>query len=286
MRIFVAGSSGAIGRPLIPMLVAAGHEVTGLIRRPEQASALEKAGAAFALADVFDRGALFEALAEAKPEVVIHQLTALQGINMADNARIRKEGTRHLVDASRAVGVRRMIAQSISWAYAPGEGLAAEDCPLDLDAPEPRLQTVQGVHALESAVKEMPEHVLLRYGLLYGSGTWYAPDGLMAERVRGGKLTATDGISSFVHIEDAAAAAVLALNWPSGAYNIVDSDPASGTAWLRFYADCLGAPAPRTENGGARGERGATNAKALRNGWEPKFASWREGFRQTLRGNS
>ncbi|MBO7743033.1 NAD(P)-dependent oxidoreductase [Paenibacillus sp. MWE-103] len=286
MRVFVAGSSGAVGRALIPMLVAAGHEVTGLVRRPEQAAALREAGAAYALADVFDRGALFAAVAEAAPEAVIHQLTALQGVNMADNARIRIEGTRNLVDASRAAGARRMIAQSISWAYAPGEGPAAEDCPLDLGAPAPRLQTVQGVHALETAAAEMPEHVLLRYGLLYGEGTWYAPNGLMAEQARAGKLTATDGVSSFVHIADAAAAAVLALNWTSGAYNVVDGDPAPGTAWLRAFAECLGAPAPRTETGSARGERGATNAKALRHGWKPGFASWREGFRYTLRGES
>ncbi|MFH5183545.1 NAD-dependent epimerase/dehydratase family protein [Paenibacillus sp. TAB 01] len=285
MKIAVAGASGVIGRLLIPMLVQAGHEVTGIIRNPEHADKIKEAGASFVQADVYDRETLIRVLAEASPEVVIHQLTSLQARNFADNARIRKEGTRNLVDASLAAGVHRMIAQSISWTYSPREGPAAEDCPLDLEAPAPRRATVLGVHALEVAAAEMPEHVILRYGLLYGGGTWYAPDGLIAEQVRRGEIAAADGVSSFVYTEDAAAAAVSALDWPSGAYNIVDNEPAAGTEWLPFYADCLGAPKPRIETGSARGERGARNEKALRHGWKPKFTSWREGFRHTLGGN-
>jgi nucleoside-diphosphate-sugar epimerase len=285
MNILVAGASGVIGRSLIPMLVREGHNVTGLIRNPEQAALMKKAGASSVQADVYDRDALFRALAEVSPEVVIHQLTSLQFLDLTDNARIREEGTRNLVDAAQAVGVRRMIAQSISWAYAPGDGPATENCPLDLEAPAPRLTTVQGVHALESAAAEMPEHVILRYGLLYGEGTWYAADGLITKQVLKGNIPATDGVSSFVYTEDAAAAAVLALDWPPGAYNIVDSEPAVGTEWLRCYADCLGAPEPKAKPGVARGERGALNAKALRHGWKPRFASWRTGFRYTLQGN-
>lgn len=283
VNILVAGASGVVGRLLVPMLVQEGHRVTGLIRNPAHAAALEKAGASYVQADAYDREALFEALARVSPDAVMHQLTALQTVNMADNARIREEGTRNLVDASLAAGVRRMIAQSVSWAYAPGEGPATEECPLDLEASAPRLVTVQGVHALETAAAELPEHVILRYGLLYGAGTWYAPNGLMAEQARRGALAATDGVSSFVHAEDAAAAAVLALGWPSGSYNIVDGDPAAGADWLPVYADCLGAPEPRREPGSARGERGARNAKALRTGWQPRFASWREGFPHTLK---
>ncbi|NBD23661.1 NAD-dependent epimerase/dehydratase family protein [Paenibacillus glycinis] len=279
MKIIVAGASGVIGRSLIPRLVHAGHEVTGLLRSPNYAAELASRGAAAAVADAYDRDALFEAMSVLRPDAVIHQWTALGALNFADNARIRKEGTRNLVDASLAAGVRRMIVQSISWAYAPGVGPAEETEPLDVEAPEPRAATVAGVAAMERAAAEMPEHVVLRYGLLYGAGTWYAADGLMAERARRRMLKATDGVSSFVHVDDAAQAAQLALDWPSGAYNIVDREPAAGTEWLPVFAQSVGAPAPIAEAGSARGERGARNAKALGQGWEPKHRSWREGFR-------
>jgi nucleoside-diphosphate-sugar epimerase len=283
MRIAVAGASGVIGRSLIPMLVGAGHEVTGLIRNPDYACRLDNQGAKSFVVDVFDRQALFQAMSVIKPEVTIHQLTSLSGRDFVANARIRREGTRNLVDASLEAGVRRMIAQSISWAYVHGDGPAAEDSPLDWDAPPPRGATVAAVHALETAVAEMPEYVILRYGLLYGAGTWYAPNELMADLAAQGRLPATNGISSFVHVEDAARAALLALHWPSGAYNIVDNEPAAGTEWLPAFAAAAGAPEPAVEPGSARGERGALNGKALNCGWEPKFGTWRTGFRELFR---
>ncbi|MBW7461933.1 NAD-dependent epimerase/dehydratase family protein, partial [Paenibacillus sepulcri] len=134
--------------------------------------------------DIYDRDGVFAALREARPDTVIHQLTALSGRKFAENARIRVEGTRNLVDASLEAGARKMIVQSISWAYSPGNGPAGEDTPLDLEAPLPRKSTIDGIHALESAAAEMPERVILRYGLLYGAGTWYAPDGFIAQQVR------------------------------------------------------------------------------------------------------
>ncbi|OAS21545.1 NAD-dependent epimerase/dehydratase family protein [Paenibacillus oryzisoli] len=282
MKILVAGASGVIGRVLIPMLVQKGHEVIGLIRNPEHAESLMKAGASFVLADVYDRKNLFSVLAETSPEIVIHQLTSLQAMDPSANARIRVEGTRNLVDASLAAGVRRMISQSITMTYAPGEGPATEDCPLDFEALEPQLTSVNGVHALEKTTAEMLEYVILRYGVLYGEGTWYDSNGFFAEQVRLGNLPANDGVTSFVHTEDAAFAAVLALEWPTGTYNIVDSDPAAGTEWVPVYAKSLNAPEPKRMPGSMRGERGALNAKALRNGWSPRFASWREGFPKTL----
>jgi len=282
MRIAVAGATGAIGRPLIPMLVRAGHEVTGFTRHASKAAELERQGARAVLLDIFDREAVFAAIREAAPETVIHQLTSLSERDFANNSRIRIEGTRHLVDASLAAGVRRMVAQSISWAYAPGEGPAREEEALDLDAPAPRSGTIRGVHALETAAAEMPEAVILRYGLFYGPGTWYAADGFMAEQVRQGALPATDGVSSFIHVDDAAYATLLALDWPSGAVNIADDHPAPGSEWLPHYAALLGAPAPARQPGAARGERGASNAKAKQLGWQPRFADWRSGFAATL----
>lgn len=282
MKIAVAGASGAIGKSLIPLLVAAGHEVTGFTRHAANAALLEEQGAKAAVLDVFDREAVFAAIREAGPEAIIHQLTSLGERDFAANSRIRTVGTRHLVDAAMAAGVRRMIAQSISWAYAPGEGPAYEEEPLDLHAPTPRSGTIQGVHALETAVLEMPEAVILRYGLFYGRGTWYAKDGFMAAEVRRGALPATDGVSSFIHVDDAARAALLALDWQPGAVNVVDDRPAPGSEWLPHYASLLGAPAPERMPGAARGERGASNVKAKRLGWQPRFADWHEGFAATL----
>ncbi|PYI55692.1 NAD-dependent epimerase/dehydratase family protein [Paenibacillus flagellatus] len=282
MNIVVAGASGVIGRALVPMLVEAGHEVVGLIRNPALAPVLEKMGARPVQVDVYDRDALFEAIRQAKPEAVVHQLTALGDRDFAANANIRTVGTRNLVDAALAAGVRKMIAQSISWAYAPGEGPATEEEPLDLDAPPPRRATVEGVYALERQTAEMPEHVILRYGLFYGEGTWYAKDGLFAEQARRGELAATDGVSSFVHVADAARAARLALDWPSGAVNVVDDEPAPGTDWLPVFAEAVGAPFPDARGGANRGERGASNAKARRYGWVPEAATWRTGFRDRL----
>ncbi|GED15831.1 NAD-dependent epimerase/dehydratase family protein [Aneurinibacillus migulanus] len=282
MKIVVAGASGVIGRALVPLLVKEGHEVVGLTRNRHYAAELSSKGVQSVILDVFDREAVFSVLRETKPDTVIHQLTSLSARDFAEHARIRKEGTRNLVDASLEAGVRRMIAQSISWAYSPGEGPAVEDNALDLEAPLPRKTTVESVHALESAVAEMPEHVILRYGLFYGAGTWYASGGFIAEQVRQQQLPATEGISSFVHVDDAAHAAVLALHWPSGPFNIVDNEPAPGTEWLPIYADALGAPAPAVEHKSTRWERGAVNDKALQYGWKPRYASWREGFRHAL----
>ncbi|SFB49262.1 Nucleoside-diphosphate-sugar epimerase [Cohnella sp. OV330] len=282
MKIAVAGATGAIGKSLIPLLLAAGHEVTGFTRHAASAARLEALGAKAAVLDIFDREAVFAAIREAEPETVIHQLTSLGERDFASNTRIRTVGTRHLVDAALAAGVRRMIAQSISWAYAPGEGPATEEEPLDLDAPAPRSGTIQGVHALETAASEMPEAVILRYGLFYGSGTWYAKDGFMAVAVRRGEQPATDGVSSFIHVDDAASATLLALGWPPGAVNAVDDRPAPASEWLPHYAAQLGAPAPERQLGAARGERGAANAKARGLGWQPRFADWRDGFAATL----
>ncbi|NOU73002.1 NAD-dependent epimerase/dehydratase family protein, partial [Paenibacillus sp. LMG 31458] len=268
MRIFVAGGSGAVGRLLLPKLLQAGHEVVAITRSESNARVMARLGVSVLVADVYDRENVITAVAEVRPDVVIHQLTSLSTMNFAENSRIRKEGTRNLVDAALAAGVKRIVAQSISWAYEPGERPASEDIPLDVNAPEPRNRLVDGVVALERAVVEMPEYVILRYGMFYGQGTWNERNGHIAEQVLRKEVPATDGVSSFIHVEDAANAAVLALGWPSGPVNIVDDEPAAATEWLPVYACALGAPKPDYKPGRERGERGASNAKArLEYGW-------------------
>jgi nucleoside-diphosphate-sugar epimerase len=279
MRIFLAGATGAIGTVLVPLLIDAGHEVVGTSRSAGGVDRLVAAGATGVRLNVFDRTTVRDAVAAAAPDAVLHQLTALSELSLSDNARIRIEGTRNLVDAALAAGVPRMIAQSISWAYDPGAEPAGETVPLDQTLDEPRATTVTGVRSLESAVAELDDHVILRCGLLYGPGTWYAPGGRMADQLRAGALRATAGISSFVHVADAAAAAVAALTWPSGPVNIVDDEPAPATEWLPALAAALGAPAPEPSPGSAPWERGADNTLArTKLGWQPRFPSWRTGF--------
>ena len=178
-----------------------------------------------------------------------------------------------------------MIAQSIAWAYAPGAGPADEGVPLDLQAPLPRRSLIESVQELEQSVLEMEQGVVLRYGLFYGPGTWYAPDGLMAQQARQGELSADEGLTSFVHIDDAARATLLALDWPAGIVNIVDDEPAPGSAWLPVYAAALGAPEPTVSKERPAFARGALNTKARQHlHWQLLYPSWREGFAAMARG--
>src|SRR5689334_22422433 len=226
MRIFLAGATGVIGRRVVPLLRDRGHTVTGLVRRSADADWLRSLGAKAVVGDVFDADGVRRAVALAAPDVVMHQLTDLKGGNRQANSEMRIEGTRNLVDAALAAGVRRVVAQSIAWAYAPGAAPADETVPLDTVAPPPRATTVAGVAALEAAVREAPEWVVLRYGALYGRGTFYARDGAHGVDALAGALTADADMTSFVHADDAAAAAVEALAWPSVAVNVCDDEPA------------------------------------------------------------
>jgi nucleoside-diphosphate-sugar epimerase len=282
MHILLAGSTGVIGRRLLPVLVAEGHHVTALTRRAERAALLRAAGADPVVADVRDAGALAAAVRDAAPEVVVHQLTDLAAADLAANATLRENGTRNLVDAALAAGARRVVAQSIAWAYLGGDRPATEDTPLDVDAPEPRRTTVRGVAALEAAVREAPEWVVLRYGMFYGPDTWFAPDGLRAADAHAGKLGADGDITSFVHVDDAAAATVSALTWPSGAVNVCDDEPAAAGDWVPAFCAAVGAPPPpRSDGSGARRPwaRGADNRRAREErGWTPQHPTWRPGF--------
>lgn len=286
VRIFVAGATGVIGRVLVPLLVGAGHDVIGTSFTARDLDKLRALGATAVQADVFDADGLRDTVTTAAPDTVIHELTALGTGDTAANRRIRREGTRNLVEAAKRAGVTRIIVQSIAWAYAPGDSPADESTPLDLAARPPRANLIDGVIALEEAAAELGEYVILRYGTLYGPGTWYSPGGLADQQLRHtggtgavpGPLIADDGVSSFVHVEDAARAAVAALDWPSGAVNIVDDEPAPARDWLPVLAAAFGAPVPPAATGRAGWQRGASNARARALGWTPLYPSWRKGF--------
>lgn len=282
MKLFLAGATGVVGRLLLPLLVTAGDNVAGTTRSADKTAQIVQMGGRPLILNALDRNGVFAALESERPDVVLHHLTDLATRDFAGNSRLRIEGTRNLVDAAQAVGVQRMIAQSISWVCLAGQGPSHEDEPLDLDAPPPRGNMVAAVQSLEQAVMEMPVGVVLRYGLLYGPGTWYARDGLTTEQLRQGELQMSDGLTSFVHVADAAQAAVDALDWPAGIYNIVDDAPAAGTAWMSRYGRLVGAPVPAVTSAAQGWERGASNAKARQLGWQPQYPDWRIGFEAVL----
>ncbi|CAM3477389.1 NAD(P)-dependent oxidoreductase [Occultella aeris] len=266
MRIFLAGGTGVVGSRLIPALQAAGHDVTATTRRAEGLDLVRDRGARGVVVDVFDAPRLAEAVAAAEPELVMHQLTDLGEYDTAANARLRRDGTANLVAAAENAGVDRMI-----FAYAPGDTTATEDDPLEPGS---------AVGILEAVVHRLPRATVLRYGMFYGDGTWYAPGGRIGGTVVAGQLPATPAITPFVHIDDVVSATVQALSWPDGTYNIVDDEPAAGTVWLPVYAAGLGAPVPRVAGlpDGTPRRRAVSNARARAAGWRPRYPSWRDGF--------
>lgn len=285
MHILVAGATGAVGRLLVPLLLNEGHQVTGLSRAPAGLERVRALGASAVQADALDSEGLRQAVAAAAPDAVIHQLTALADADGEATNRLRREGTRNLVDAARAAGTQRIIAQSIAWAYAPGEEPADETVPLDIGADQPRGGMVDGIRALEETAAEMETAVVLRYGILYGPGTWYAPGGAVAAALSGDPtarllayLEADRSVTSFIHVADAARATVAALNWPVGPVNIVDDEPAQGREWLPALADALGVPTPEPTSERQAWARGASNGLARSRGWQPEHSTWRRGF--------
>jgi nucleoside-diphosphate-sugar epimerase len=305
MRVFVAGATGAVGRRLVPQLVAAGHAVVATTTTAEKAPLLRRLGAEPVVVDGLDAAAVGEAVAHAAPDAIMHQMTALAGLNslrnfdkiFATTNRLRTEGTDHLLAAARATGVRRFVAQSYTGWTNPRTGgpVKAESDGFDPDPPARQRLTLAAIEYVEREVSGF-DGVVLRYGNFYGPG---ASDDLV-ELVRTRKFPVAGeggGVWSWCHVDDAAAAAVAALEYNgSGVFNITDDEPAPAAEWLPYLADAVGAETPRHVPIWlarlAAGEvavsmltqiRGSSNAKAKAElGWAPKWSTWREGFRLAL----
>jgi nucleoside-diphosphate-sugar epimerase len=308
MRVFVAGATGAIGKQLVPRLVAAGHEVHGMTRSESKQAMLYQLGAAPVVADALDPDQVAEAVGRAQPDVIVHQLTSIGPLDMrhfdrdfALTNRLRTEGTDYLLSAGQAVGVRRFVAQGIAGygAYArTGGPVKTEEDPLDPTPAREMRETMAAIRHLEEAVlgARWTEGIVLRYGVFYGPGTSLAPGEAQFELVRKRKFPLVGdggGVWSFIHIADAAEATVAAVEHGSrGVYNVVDDDPAPVAEWLPALAQMLGAKKPMRVPrfvgrlfAGEVGDmmmtelRGASNAKAKRElAWRPAHPSWREGF--------
>jgi nucleoside-diphosphate-sugar epimerase len=299
MNVFVAGASGAIGRPLIAQLIRQGHTVTGMTRSEAGARAVADLGAAVARVSAFDAPALEKTLRESRAEVVIDELTSLpkSPADMAEAApgdrKLRLEGGGNLYRAARACGVRGYIQQSSGFFLRPGHGLADESEGLAVDASPGVAQSARTYAELEARVLNVGEMegTALRYGFFYGPRTWYDPHGASADQVRKREIPvigAGAGVWSWVHIEDAATATVAALTAPPGVYHVVDDDPSAVAVWLPAFARAVGAPPPpRVTEEQARSAagadavyygtrlRGASNAKAKRAfGFAPRRLEW------------
>jgi nucleoside-diphosphate-sugar epimerase len=300
MRVFIAGASGAIGTRLVPRLVERGHEVVGTYHSPGKDEGLRALGAEPVALDLLDREAVLAAVRAARPDAVVHEATALANQTFSRNFdrtfaatnRLRTEGTDALLAAAWDVGVRRVVAQSFaSYRYARAGGpVKTEDDPLDPDPPRSMRNGFAALRHLEEAVAAV-NGIVLRYGGFYGD-----PDDGMLDPVRKGRFPIVGdggGMTSFVHLDDAASATVLAIEGAEpGIYNVCDDEPAPAREWLPFMAETLGARPPRRIPafvarilaGGAAvligtEARAASNAKARRElGWELRYPSWRQGF--------
>lgn len=311
MRVLIAGATGAIGRPLVGRLLAAGHEVAGLTRSEAAAQTLREWGAEPHRADVFDEASVIEACAAARPEVLVCQLTALpRALNLRKYARdleptnrLRRLATPNLIAGARAAGARRIVVQSISFITAPeGPSIHDETARAYVDAPSAMRPAVAAAVQMEREVLAAADldPVVLRYGFFYGPGTHYGADGSNIAEIRRRRFPVVGrgtGISSFVHIDDAAGATVTALEGGAGGlYNVTDDEPAPMHDWVPFVAGVIGARPPRhipvfvarLATGPpvvhfATTLRGNDNARFKQTfNWAPSHPSWRGGFKETL----
>jgi nucleoside-diphosphate-sugar epimerase len=308
VKIFIAGATGAIGRRLVPLLVAQGHHVVASTRTPDKTGQLRTGGAEPVVLNGLDRDSVLRAVIESHPDVIVHQMTALGSMrtvkhfdrDFAVTNRLRTEGTEYLIAAARAAGTRNLVVQSYTgWPnIREGSRIKTENEPLDPNPPQTMSRTLAAIRTMESLITNLSDiaGTVLRYGSLYGPGTSISPQGEIVKMVRQRQFPVIgngSGVWSFIHVDDAAAATKIAIeNERPGIYNIVDDDPAEVSVWLPKLARVIGAKPPRHipawlgrfavgDSGVSMMTRirGSSNAKARHIlGWKPAYTSWRQGF--------
>jgi nucleoside-diphosphate-sugar epimerase len=309
MKIFLAGATGVVGKELVPMLVARGHEVYGTTRSAGKSGQLTQLGARPVVVDALDRDAVAKAVAATGPEVVVHQLTAIDATSnfrnpdkdFAATNRLRTEGLDILLDAARSAGARRFVAQSFTgWPNEHRGGwIKTEADPLETNPIASTRETLAAIRHIEDAMTGVTgiDGIALRYGYFYGPGNALGPDSPIVKMIQSRRFPIVGsgtGVWSFLHIHDAATATVAAIeSSATGVFNVADDEPAPVNEWLPYLAEVVGAKGPmrvpawlgRLLAGAAITEqmtvnRGSSNAKARKElGWEPTYPTWREGFR-------
>ena len=277
-KIFVAGATGLIGTKLTKRLLEEGYEVAGLTRSQQGKAKLEDQGITGFIGDVLKADTVESAIASYKPDIIINEITDLKQADMSANTRVRKEGTKNIVTAALNNDVQHIQSQSIAFVYEGGQGLATEETPLDYQSTGERKVTVDGVEALEQETARIPHHIIIRYGLLYGPETWFGKDGMIYNQFIDGSVSMSNGIQSFIHIDDAVETAIQALSFEPGIYNVTDDNPVDGETWAKWYAQLLNVNPTLNIEPAADHERGASNQKFRQQGGKLLYSDWQEGM--------
>ncbi|MCJ0950805.1 NAD-dependent epimerase/dehydratase family protein [Mammaliicoccus sciuri] len=277
-KIFVTGATGLIGTKLTKRLIEEGYEVAGLTTSEKGKEKLDNAGVKAYIGNILEYDTIEKSIGDFKPDIIMNEITDLKQVDMAANTKVRIEGTRNLVEAAIKHDVPHIQSQSIAFVYEAGDTLATEETSLDYDASGDRKITVDGVEGLEKESARLNKHVILRYGLLYGPGTWYGKDGMIYNQFINGEVTMTDGVQSFIHIDDAVETAIQALNFESGIYNVADDEPVKGDDWAKWYANELNVTPTLNIEPAAPFERGVTNKKFKDQGGKLIYTTWKDGM--------
>lgn len=277
-KIFVTGATGLIGTKLTKRLIEEGYEVAGLTTSEKGKEKLDNAGVKAYIGNILEYDTIEKSIGDFKPDIIMNEITDLKQVDMSANTKVRIEGTRNLVEAAIKHDVPHIQSQSIAFVYEAGDTLATEETSLDYDASGDRKITVDGVEGLEKESARLSKHVILRYGLLYGPGTWYGKDGMIYNQFINGEVTMTDGVQSFIHIDDAVETAIQALNFESGIYNVADDEPVKGDDWAKWYANELNVTPTLNIEPAAPFERGVTNKKFKDQGGKLIYTTWKDGM--------
>ncbi|HCZ0433106.1 TPA: NAD(P)-dependent oxidoreductase [Staphylococcus aureus] len=274
-KIFVTGATGLIGIKLVQRLKEEGHEVAGFTTSENGQQKLAAVNVKAYIGDILNADTIDQALADFKPEIIINQITDLKNVDMAANTKVRIEGSKNLIDAAKKHDVKKVIAQSIAFMYEPGEGLAYEKTALDFNSTGDRKVTVDGVVGLEEETARMDEYVVLR---LYGPGTWYGKDGMIYNQFMDGQVTLSDGVTSFVHLDDAVETSIQAIHFENGIYNVADDAPVKGSEFAEWYKEQLGVEPNIDIQPAQPFERGVSNEKFKAQGGTLIYKTWKDGM--------